>query len=127
DQKILVGGLFTTIGGQTRNRIARLNTNGTADTFNPNSTNTIYSIAVQPDGKVLVGGAFATIQSTARNRIARFDAAGAIDTTFNANLAAGGSTVYSIAVQPDGKILFGGDFTTVSSTTRNRIARVSST
>jgi len=31
DGKILVGGDFTTLGGQTRNRIGRLNTDGTLD------------------------------------------------------------------------------------------------
>src|SRR2546428_554657 len=36
DGKILAGGAFTALGGQTRNRIARLNADGTLDTtFNP--------------------------------------------------------------------------------------------
>ena len=36
DGKILVGGGFTSIGGQPRNRVARLNPDGTLDTtFNP--------------------------------------------------------------------------------------------
>ena len=38
DGKILVGGEFTTIGVVTRNRIARLNPDGSLDTgFNPNA------------------------------------------------------------------------------------------
>ena len=38
DGKILVGGYFTSIGGQTRNCIARLDaTTGLADSFNPNA------------------------------------------------------------------------------------------
>ena len=57
DGKILVGGTFTTIGGQTRNRIARLDpTAGLADSFNPNANAEVRSIAVQADGKILVGG-----------------------------------------------------------------------
>ena len=39
DGKILAGGLFTTIGGQTRNHIARLEPIGLADSFNPNANN----------------------------------------------------------------------------------------
>ena len=59
DGKILVGGDFTNIGGQTRNRIARLDaTTGLADSFNPNANSTVYSIAVQADGKILAGGSF---------------------------------------------------------------------
>ena len=61
DGKILAGGFFTTnsIGGQTRNRIARLDaTTGLADSFDPNANGAVYSIAVQADGKILAGGKF---------------------------------------------------------------------
>ena len=64
DGKILIGGDFTTLspnGGAvvTRNRIARLNPDGTLDTaFNPNANGAVYAIAVQADGKILVGGVF---------------------------------------------------------------------
>src|SRR5205823_251641 len=62
DGKILLGGAFTTLspnGGAsvTRNRIARLNADGTLDTaFNPNANGNVRSIAVQADGKILVAG-----------------------------------------------------------------------
>ena len=59
DGKILAGGNFTSIGGQTRNHIARLDaTTGLADSFNPNANSDVYSIAVQADGKILAGGDF---------------------------------------------------------------------
>src|SRR5450755_336324 len=59
DGKTLIGGDFTTVLGVTRNRIARLNPDGTLDTaFNPNANATVQSIAVQTDGKILVGGGF---------------------------------------------------------------------
>ena len=59
DGKILLGGEFTTLssnGGATvtRNRIARLNPDGTLDaTFDPNANNMVLSIAIQADGKIL--------------------------------------------------------------------------
>ena len=59
DGKILAGGDFTSIGGQTRNNIARLDaTTGLADSFNPNANSAVDSIAVQADGKILAGGDF---------------------------------------------------------------------
>src|SRR6267143_6960283 len=64
DGKILIGGTFTTIspnGGVAvaRNRIARLNPDGTLDTaFDPSANGDVYSIAVQADGKILVAGVF---------------------------------------------------------------------
>src|ERR1017187_9784523 len=62
DGKILIGGDFTTLspnGGAavTRNRIARLNPDGTLDTaFDPNANGAVYAIAVQEDGRILTGG-----------------------------------------------------------------------
>ena len=84
--KILVGGVFTSIGGQTRNHIARLDaTTGLADSFNPNANGPVYSIAVQADGKILVGGNFTSIGGQTRNRIARLDAATGLADSFNPN------------------------------------------
>ncbi|HWM23238.1 MAG TPA: delta-60 repeat domain-containing protein [Chthoniobacterales bacterium] len=75
DGKVLVGGYFNgegSIGGQTRNRIARLDpTTGLADPFDPNANNQINSIAAQADGKILAGGTFTTISGQPRNRFAR--------------------------------------------------------
>lgn len=122
DGKILVGGIFTTVGGQTRNRIARLERNGLLDqTINPNASNVAKAIVLQTDGRILVGGDFTTISGAARNRIARLNADATLDTTFNPN--ANGS-VRAIALQPDGKILIAGEFTNVGGTSRNRIARL---
>ena len=119
DSKILVGGFFDNIGGQTRNRIARLDaTNGLADSFNPNAWSGIYSIAVQADGKVLVGGLFAGslgIGGQPRNRIARLDAATGLPDSFNPNA---NHDVYSVVVHSDGKILVGGLFTGIGGEAR---------
>ena len=130
DGKILIGGTFTTLspnGGAavTRNRIARLNADGTLDTaFNPNANGDVYSIAVQADGKILAGGTFTTIGGATRNRIARLDATTGVADSLNPNAS---NTIFSIAVQADGKILAGGIFTTIGGQTRNRIARLDAT
>ena len=59
DGKVLIGGIFSSVGGQPRNYLARLNPDGTLDAaFNPNATASILSIVVQADGKILVGGTF---------------------------------------------------------------------
>ena len=121
--KILVGGYFSSIGGQARSYIVRLNAGGTVDTnFNPDAAYHVHSIAVQSDGKILVGGKFETIGGQARNYIARLNADGTADTNFNPDA---NNTVYSIAVQADGKILVGGAFTIIDGQARNMIARLS--
>ncbi len=122
DGKILVGGAFNTVGGVTRNNIARLNADGSLDTtFNPNANDDVYSMALQSDGKILLGGVFATIGGVTRNYIARLNADGSLDTSFDPNA---GNGVVSLAVQSDGKILLGGWFTTIGGVTRNYIARL---
>ena len=92
DGKILIGGDFTTLspnGGVavTRNRIARLNPDGTLDTaFNPNANGAVYSIAVQADGKILAGGHFTnSIGGQTRNYIARLDATTGLADSFDPN------------------------------------------
>ena len=135
DGKILVGGSFTTLGGggtgrTARNRIARLNPDGTLDTtFDPGANGEVDALAIQADGKILVGGAFTTLGgggTTVRNHIARLNSNGTPDTSFDPGAD---NNVLALAVQPDGKILLGGDFTTVGSggtgtTPRARIARL---
>jgi uncharacterized delta-60 repeat protein len=120
--KTLVGGSFTVLGGQTRNRIARLNADGSLDTtFNPGANNWVQSLAVQADGKTLVGGVFTSLGGQTRNYLARLNADGSLDTTFNLGANA---WVHSLAVQADGKILVGGQFTFLGGQTRNGLARL---
>ncbi len=126
DDKVLIGGSFTNYNGTSRNYIARLNADGSLDaTFNP-GTGTNYeinSIALQTDGKILIGGLFTDYNGTSRNRIARLNADGSLDATFNPGTGAD-YWIYSIALQPDGKILIGGLFTDYNGTSRNGIARL---
>jgi uncharacterized delta-60 repeat protein len=122
DGKILVGGYFTTLGGQTCNYLGRLNPDGTLDTgFNPGANSYVYSLAVQADGKILVGGVFSTLGGQTRNGIGRLNPDGTLDTAFNPGAS---GSVDSLAVQADGKILVGGQFTTLGGQTRNRIGRL---
>ncbi|SFB08361.1 delta-60 repeat domain-containing protein/Por secretion system C-terminal sorting domain-containing protein, partial [Flavobacterium swingsii] len=128
DGKILVGGLFTTYQGVTQNRIIRLNSDGTKDTtFNTGTgfNNPVYAIAIQPDGKILVGGNFTTYKGVTQNRIIRLNTDGTKDTTFNTGTGFN-NYVFAIAIQPDGKILVGGYFTTYKGVTQNYIIRLNS-
>ena len=121
DGKILVGGDFTSISGQTRNRLARLNTDGTADSFNPSADNNVRQLALQTDGKILVVGNFTTINTVTRTSIARLNADGTLDTGFVANAD---SDVNTVALQSDGKILVGGSFVMINGQNRRLIARL---
>ncbi len=124
DGKILVGGAFTNIGGQPRNRMARLDASGSADSFDPSPNDFVFAIALQADGKILVGGDFRganSIGGQMRNRMARLDPATGLADPFDPSASA---TVHSIVVQADGKILVGGEFTGIGGQPRNRMARL---
>jgi uncharacterized delta-60 repeat protein len=126
DGKILIGGSFGFFNGTTRNRIARLNPNGTLDTsFNPSTgaNSAIVATVLQGDGKILIGGHFTIYRGTSRNRIARLNSNGTLDTSFDPDLGAN-SHVNSIAVQKDGNLIIGGDFTSYDGNGKNRIARI---
>jgi uncharacterized delta-60 repeat protein len=74
DGKILVGGLFTTLGGQPRANMGRLNADGTVDIgFNPGADGWVTSMALQPDGRILVSGAFRTLGGQSRVGIGRLN------------------------------------------------------
>ena len=125
DGKIIVGGVFATMGGVARTNLARINADGSNDSsFTPGTgpSSDVNCVALLPDGKILIGGFFNSVNSTSRTGIARLNANGTVDTAFNPG--SGASGVNCIAVQPDGKILIAGGFTTVNGSTRNRIARL---
>jgi uncharacterized delta-60 repeat protein len=138
DGKIIVGGSFTTFNGVTVNRIVRLNSDGTRDaSFNANTgsgfDNRPYSMAIQSDGKIIVGGLLATFNGTAVNYIVRLNSNGTRDTTFTTNMGTGlnyptfgTGGVYSLAIQSDGKIFVGGNFTSLNNTATNYIVRLNS-
>lgn len=137
DGKILVGGSFFLMGVGTpnitfRRSIARLNADGTLDTaFHPGVNQSTGVLALQADGKILVGGEFTLLGgggmgTTPRSKIGRLNADGTLDTSFDPGADTG---VFSIAVQPDGKILVGGSFQRIGgggtgTTPRNHIARL---
>ena len=102
DDKILVGGQFSTANEKTIASVARFNADGSVDdTFSHNvfanmGIPIIRSLALQADGKILVGGG---------TRVLRLTSTGALDTTFHIFTA----DAYDIKPLPDGKTLVAGD------------------
>jgi len=140
DGKVLVGGSFTSLNGTpTPTGLIRLNADGTRDdAFNSNLgtglDGGVGDIVVQPDGKILIGGFFSKISNgDVPDAFMRLNANGTRDTVFNSALGtgfSGGLFPYTSAItlQPDGKILVGGLFTTFNSliTTPDNLVRLNS-
>lgn len=126
DNKIIIGGWFTAYNGTSRRGIARLNADGILDTtFNPGNgfNGNGYVTKIQTDGKIIVGGDYTSFNGTARNNIARLNANGTLDTSFTVGTGFN-SYVRSLSIQPDGKVIAGGFFTSYNGTNRSRMARL---
>jgi uncharacterized delta-60 repeat protein len=128
DGKILVGGSFARYGGDDDNCLIRLNSDASRDTtFNIGSgfNNIVYTTTTQSDGKILVGGTFTTFTGSSQNRAIRLNSNGSKDSTFNIGNGFN-SAIETISIQSDGKILVGGNFTTFSGSSQNRLIRLNS-
>src|ERR1043166_5648068 len=137
DGKVLLAGTFNTVDGIARTNIARLNSNGSVDMgFDPGEGvsaelfSSVNSIALQADGKVVIGGAFSKYDGTPRNNLARLNTNGVLDAQFTPFVGLAGAGVLAgvnaLAIQGDGRILLGGDFTSASGSARTNLARLNS-
>ena len=100
DGKLLVGGGFSEINGQTIRRLARFNPDGTLDSTFPVNVSSVASVAglaLQPDGRFLV----ATLTT-----LRRYLATGSPDNSFNFNASTlSNGFISRFLLQPDGRIL----------------------
>jgi uncharacterized delta-60 repeat protein len=128
DNKIYVIGDFTTYSGSSYNRIVKLNLDGTRDTsFNLGAgfNSSLNNIDIQSDGKLIAIGNFTSYSGSANNRIVRINTDGTKDTSFNPGTGFN-LTVSALAIQPDGKILVGGNANNYNGTTFGNIIRLNS-
>jgi hypothetical protein len=89
--------------------------------------NYIKKIASDIIQSIYVGGQFSQVyyDENACNRILNINSDGSIDNTFSIGTGFT-STVNTIVIQSDGKILVGGYFTSYNNTSLNRIIRLNS-
>lgn len=114
DNKVVIGGAFTSYNGVAVNKLARLNVDGKIDkSFNAGlgTDGTINTLAIQPNFKMIIGGDFTSYNGYEANKIARVNANGSLDRNFNSG-AGPNNSITKILIQPDGKIIVAGNFTT---------------
>ncbi len=111
-------GAFTTIGGQTRNHIAALDTGtGLATTWDPNADSNVNSMVLS--GTTLyTAGAFTTIGGQTRNYIAALDTGTGLATTWDPNADYDISSI----VLSNGLLYTAGYFDNIGGQVRHNIA-----
>src|SRR5438270_5176441 len=126
DGKVIAAGRFTFANNVARNRIARFNFNGSLDaTFDPGTgaDGEITAAVLQTDGRIVVAGRFTSFNGFSHNRICRLNANGSVDQTFG--LGSGiNNAALALALQSDGRIIVGGQFSQIDLTQRFNLARL---
>jgi uncharacterized delta-60 repeat protein len=130
--KLIVGGLFHSLGGVVVNNVVRLETTGARDAgfdaiaAGP-SASFVKAIRVRAsDGKIFLGGYFSSYGGGYRNNMAWANSDGSLDNTFNGLSCAtdGFPQIYALATQTDGKILVGGFFSSFNGVSHYNIVRL---
>jgi uncharacterized delta-60 repeat protein len=84
----------------------------------------VHSAARQNDGKFIITGQITGINGISMPGIARLNADGTHDPSFNAGNSYAGVEFNVVCLQPDGKILRGGDFTSFGGSPATSIVRL---
>lgn len=127
DGGFVVGGVFTQVAGQSHQRLVRFAHDGALDgAFTPGFADTVLALAEQPDNNLVIGGAFTQAAGATRRYLARLYPGGTLDATFAPVVEANDAevSIKALAIQPDGRILVGGSFTTINGQPRRRLARL---
>jgi uncharacterized delta-60 repeat protein len=128
--EVLVGGYFAYIGNCSgthsppyHSYLARFSSSGVLDSAFPVDTagSAVTAIVVGPDDAVYVNGGY-SITAGGIRLASKLSANGTVVSSYG-NLSNDGST-NSFALQPDGKLLLGGDFQTIASQSHHGLARL---
>ncbi len=121
---LLVGGIFGTFGGVSRQALVKLDpATGVVDpVWNAQISNGGAVLAIQRDasGDLFLGGTFTSVGGQPRQNLARITSTGALAASWN---APANSLVWSLLL--DGNALYvGGNFSSLGGSTRQQIGRV---
>ena len=129
----VIGGYFSSYNTTPIYGVARLTTTGYLDTtFNNvalpgvNFGGYVNAVAIDNSAspnRILVGGSFQSYDGASSINIARLANTGLLDSTFVTGVGFNGA-VNALAVDANGNVLVGGDFTSYNTTNCNHIARL---
>jgi len=128
DKKVIIAGEFGYFNWNSSNSVVRIDTNGQFDptlVTGKGINGIVRAVLIQPDGKIILGGKFDSYNNIRRWGIVRINPNGSIDLSFNPLLGTS-ETIYSLAIQKNGKILVGGDFSVFNAVNSSGLIRLNS-
>lgn len=124
--KIIVGGSFSSFNGTSAQYLLRLNADGSRDgnfSTGTGPNGSVGCILAAPDGDIFISGNFNSFNGVMRNRIAKLGSNGSLATSFDPLVGLDG-LVYAMALQNDGALLIGGNFSNFNNIPVGRIAKI---
>lgn len=123
-----IGGSFLIFDGLNQGRLAKMNVDGEYDTGYLASgigfDNSVYKMLSLENGKTIVVGNFKKFNGISAFRIAQLLEDGSSDSDFNFGQTGANNLIKTAALQSDGKIILGGNFTKYNETLINRLVRI---
>lgn len=121
DGKIVVGDAAT---NTSTSELRRFNSDGSLDGVITSFDDWVLGLELLPDGKFMVVGRFAYVNDQFQRFIARLNPDGSRDAGFASDVGLTNGTAFAdLDIQPDGKVVVGGDFSNLGSRTLWRVAR----
>jgi hypothetical protein len=122
---LYVGGSFKSISGQSISNLAKITLDsGAADpSWDPGASGSVLTLA-RNGASLYAGGTFGCLGNITSLAVAKLDAGSAHPDTNYAPQVQIPGIVNALALQPDGKLLVGGNFALTGDTPRRNLARV---
>jgi len=131
EDRVLAGGSFQWVNGQSRRGVVRLLPDGLLDPeFDPgqgvsgSDLPAVNAGGVLPGGRTVLGGEFTQFNGQPRRNLVWLDASGRPEAGSGSDPAVNG-WINALAVLSDGGVVLGGNFTSVGGSPRSAVARYS--
>jgi uncharacterized delta-60 repeat protein len=123
---MVIGGEFKTVKGTACGGLALLNTDGSVNSgFAAQLNGAVTAVQVLTNGLVFVAGSFTMVNGTRCGGLACLKADGSLNSSFvNGTNRIADGCIGSLVVQPDGKVLVGGQFWHVQGHAIKNLARL---
>ncbi|WP_111658161.1 hypothetical protein [Isoalcanivorax indicus] len=116
-----IGGRFTTVGGQSRARVAHMDHLGRVTDWNPGVTGSAVEALLLHDDVLYLGGQFSAVGGVPRQQLAAITRTGEV-TAWGASVTGNASVAVRALALRDGLIYVGGNFNAAAGMPRQRLA-----
>lgn len=126
DNKLILGGEFTSVQGVAALRVARISLDGAIDTTFDTRTaadGVVHAVAVDGTGRTWLGGRFGRVEGRVRGGVARLLSSGRLDPAY-ANGSGADGAVRALVIDGQGRAVVAGEFMRYDGRVTGRLVRL---